>query len=156
MTTIQKGKRSRLARPICAFSLVEVMISMGILGICFVSLYTGLSSGVQVIQVARENLRATQIMVERMETIRLNSWEQVISGTNLPTAFTENFYPPGVTSKGITYYGTLAVTNFPFSPNYKDDMRQVIIRVSWTNFGAPHTREMRTFVARNGMQNYIF
>jgi hypothetical protein len=132
------------------------MVGIAVLSICFVSLYAGISSGVQVIQLSRENLRATQIMVEKMETIRLNSWEQVISGTNLPPNFTENFYPPGITSKGITYYGTLDIRNVPFFTSYAADMRQVIVTVRWTNFNVPRSREMRTYVARNGMQNYVF
>lgn len=147
---VWRSKRRR------AFTLVEVMVGMAIIGICFVSLYAGISSGVQVIQLARENLRATQIMVEKTETIRLNSWEQIISGTNLPTTFVENFYPQGVSSRGIDYHGTLVITNFPFSANYGQDVRMVLVTIRWTNFNIPREREMRTLVARNGMQNYVF
>lgn len=140
-----------------AFSLVEAIVGMGIVGIVFVSLYAGISVGFGTIQLMRENLRATQIIVERMETIRLCSWEQVTSGTNLPSTFVEYYFPRGlVSARGITYYGTLIITNANTGTTYNDDMRLVIISLTWTNGSIPRTRTMHTYVAKNGMQNYIF
>jgi hypothetical protein len=75
------------------------MVGIALVGIVFISLYAGISSGVAVIQLARENLRATQIIVERMETVRLCSWEQITSETNLPTSFVEYYYPKGLANK---------------------------------------------------------
>ena len=57
-----------------AFSMIEILVAMVVLGIMFVSLYSGFSSGFAVVQLARENLRATQILQEKMETIRLYTW----------------------------------------------------------------------------------
>lgn len=140
-----------------AFSLVETLIGMGIVGIVFVSLYAGISFGFGVIQLMRENLRATQIIVERMETIRLCSWEQITSGTNLPTTFVEYYFPRGLVSeRGITYYGTLTITNANTGTSYNDELRLITISLTWTNGNIPRTRTMQTFVAKNGMQNYIF
>ena len=55
-----------------AFSLVEVMIGMAIVGVTFVSLYGGMTYGFSSVRMSLENLRATQILVEKMETIRLD------------------------------------------------------------------------------------
>lgn len=150
------SERSSTAKRAAGFTLVEVMVAMALMGITFVSLLAGISCGVHTIHVARENLRATQVMVEKTETIRLNSWEQITSGTNLPTTFVEHFYPRGEQSKGITYHGALKISDFPHPANYCADMRMVTVSVVWTNFGAAHTRQMITYVARNGMQNYVF
>jgi Tfp pilus assembly protein PilV len=141
-----------------AFTLVDVMVSMGIFAIGFISLYTGISSGFQVVQVARENLRATQIMAEKMETMRLYSWEQVTGGSNIPPNFVENYYPAALSSNshGISYFGSVVVTNTDFTESYAADVRMVIVTLRWTNFNIPRTRAMSTLVARNGMQNYIF
>ena len=49
--------------------MVEVLVAVSLVGIMFVSLYSGISSGFAVVQLARENLRATQILQEKMETI---------------------------------------------------------------------------------------
>jgi prepilin-type N-terminal cleavage/methylation domain-containing protein len=146
-----------------AFSLVEVMVGMAVMGLAFVALYGGISSGFQLMRTTREDLRATQVMVEKMETIRLCSWEQVVSGTNIPTAFTEFYYPLASTnsssstnSSGIVYYGSVAITNADLNSNYSTQMRTIVIQVRWTNYNIPRLREMRTYVARDGMQNYIF
>jgi hypothetical protein len=93
-----------------------------------------------------------------MESIRLASWEQVTSGTNFPPTFVDLYYPlaTNASDSGLTYYGQLIITNADTGANYDADMRLVIVTVTWTNFNVPRTREMRTYVARNGMQNYIF
>jgi len=139
-----------------AFSLVEVMVAIAIVAISFVSLYAGITSGVQVIQLARENLRATQIMVEKMETMRIKSWNELTNGVDVPSEFTESFYPRGVTSKGIAFYGTIKVTGADVETNYRNDIRLVIVTVRWTNASVARSREMQTFVAHEGMQNYVF
>lgn len=139
-----------------AYSLVEIMVATAIIGISFVSFYAGITAGVQVIQLARENLRATQILVERMETLRIKTWEQVTNGVDVPSTFTEDFYPKRQSNRGITYFGTLTVSNVDLKTNYDDELRMVTISLTWTNGGVPRVRTMRSYVARNGMQNYVF
>src|SRR5947207_7982848 len=81
-----------------AFTLIEVMMAVLVVGVAFVSLYLGFTQGFGTIQVARENLRATQILQEKMETIRLLTWQQITDASvaNNPYTFTNYFYPPGV------------------------------------------------------------
>src|SRR5262249_43999527 len=67
-------------------TFAEVLVAIGVLGFMLVSLYAGFSSGFAVVRVARENLRATQILEERMEVIRLFRWEEVAPGF-IPTNF---------------------------------------------------------------------
>ena len=59
------------------------MISVLIVGTLILSLYAGFSQGFSIIQTSRENLRATQILVQRMETIRLYTWSQVLDTGHL-------------------------------------------------------------------------
>src|SRR5882672_783086 len=70
-----------------AFTFVEVIIAMAAVGVVVVALYLGISSGFSIIRLARENLRATQIMVEKMETVRLYNWDQINSNGCIPRAF---------------------------------------------------------------------
>src|SRR5438874_9259892 len=58
------GKQQTTLR-LRAFTLVEVMVGVGILSIIFTSVCLGLSQGFSVVQVARENLRATEILQEK-------------------------------------------------------------------------------------------
>ena len=67
--TVDRKHKASLA----AFTLAEVVIAVGVLGVSIISLYAGISSGFALTRSSRENLRATQIMVEQMEAIRLYS-----------------------------------------------------------------------------------
>jgi prepilin-type N-terminal cleavage/methylation domain-containing protein len=143
-----------------AFTLVEIMVAMAILGISFISLYAGITAGVGLLQSGRENLRATQIMVDQMESVRICTWEQVTrlttDGTALATNFTAHFHPKDTNGTMLTFHGTISVEDAALGTAYNADVRKVTISLNWTNFGMPHSREMTTLVARNGLQNYIF
>jgi len=139
-----------------AFSLIEVMVSIAITSVSFVSLYAGITAGVQVIQLARENLRATQIMVEKMETMRIKSWYELTNGVDVPSCFTDSFYPRGLSCRGITYNGSITITTPRLYTNYENDMRLVTVTMRWTNSSVVRVREMTTYVAHEGMQNYVF
>lgn len=137
--------------------MVEVLVSIAVLGIMFVSLYTGFSAGFAIIKLARENLRATQILQEKMETIRLYTWEQVNTAGFIPTNFIENYYATATNDvSGLRYTGSVSVATAPISESYSNDLRQVSVRVEWTSAGVNRNREMSTWVARHGLQNYIY
>ena len=60
-----------------AFTLIEVMVGVGVLGIMMVSLYAGFAFGFEQVRVARENVRAIQVVEERMEIGRASCRERV-------------------------------------------------------------------------------
>lgn len=138
-----------------AMTLIETLIGMAIFGILFVSLYAGISSGLAIIRSARENLRATQVMLEKMETIRLYSWDQVTQTGFIPGSFTAPFWPADG-NKGLQYSGTLSITNVTFNESYSADMRQVVVTLRWRSGNLIHNREMKTMISRHGLQNYIY
>lgn len=142
-----------------AFTLVEVMIAVAILGVMMVALYGGMSSGFALTQLARENLRATQIMLERMEGIRLYNWDQVVYSNMIPGAFVSHYYPLATNgeSKGIPYYGRVIVTNSGISgTSYGDKMRLITVELRWTNANVGRYRTMSTYISKAGVQNYVY
>jgi prepilin-type N-terminal cleavage/methylation domain-containing protein len=141
-----------------AFTLIEVLVSVGIVGVVFFSLYSAISSGFAMIQVSRENLRATQILQEKMEVIRLYRWDQVNSNGFIPTTFVEPFYATNIATNttGLLYYGTLVVTNAPISEVYSNDLRLISASVTWTSNNKLRERSMSTLVSRYGLQNYVY
>ena len=148
--------RNGLRRASLAYTLVEVVIGVAILSTGLASICLGFSQGFTVIQVARENLRATQILQEKMETIRLFTWNQL---TNAPamTTFTSRFCPLAPEgSQGTTYTGTRTITNASISESYADDLREVTIQLAWTSGSVQRQRTMKTFVAQYGLHNYIY
>jgi hypothetical protein len=152
-----------------AYSLAEVVVAMLVMALLFVSLYAGFSSGFAVVQLTREDLRATQIMVKRMENIRLYTWKQVLS-TNpifIPRAFMTYYDPDGqaTNSGGTLYSGTYTAVTPPASsmlPDaYRNNMLMLTVTVYWTNLlgrsnKVVRSRQMQTYVAKYGMQSYIY
>ena len=149
-------RKSRVAE--AGFTLAELMIGCAILGIMVVSLFGGISFGFSNITIARQNLRATQIVLEKMEIMRMYSWEQVNSNGFVPSTFTAPFFPTSGsdTNGGLVYYGTISITNVSLSTTYDEDMREVTVLLNWTNRNVPQSLEMSTYISQYGMQRYIF
>ena len=158
-----------------AFTIVEMLIATAIIGVAFLSLYGGIASSFGVLSVARENLRANQIMVEKLETIRLYHWDQINSNGFISPTFTAPFFPSVITNisgtnangtpkymtytnngGGVIYHGRVHITNAPVSTNYASNMRLVTVGLVWTNNNIRRERSMQTLISANGLQDYIF
>jgi len=141
-------------------TLMEVVMAVALLAIMMISLYGGISSGFAVVELARENLRGTQIMLERMEGIRLYNWNQLVYSNMIPATFTSYYYPLATNgeAKGLAYAGKMVVTNAALSPasTYSTDMRLITVTLNWTNGNIRRTRSMSTYVSKNGVQNYVY
>jgi len=148
------------------YTFVEVLTAGAILGLVGTSLYGAFAAGFCVIQTTRESLRATQILVQKTEAVRLFTWSQVADTNNyLKFSFGEKYDPLGATnnSGGAQYTGYVrasvpATGELPEA--YRTNMRTLTVTLYWTNYNGAkaimHQREMQTRVARNGMQNYIW
>ncbi|HMC96817.1 MAG TPA: hypothetical protein VKG92_04150, partial [Flavobacteriales bacterium] len=106
-------------------------------------------------EMARENLRATQIMLEKTETIRLYSWDQVNMAGFVPAAFSAP-YDPNSTNSGIIYNGRLIISGCPLPVSYSNDMRQITVSLNWRTGNLDRSRTFTTYIARNGLQNYVY
>lgn len=70
-----------------------------VLGLVCAGLYGGISLSFQNVQLTREDLRATQVLVQTMEVLRLCTWSQSDPNTGiLPTSFTVPYDNSGSTS----------------------------------------------------------
>jgi type II secretory pathway pseudopilin PulG len=119
------------AKGSAAFTLVEVVISVLVIAIGSAGLMSCIGYGFKSIQRIRENQRATQIILEKAETIRLYSWDQVNTSGFIPSAFTATYDGDSAGSNytGTIYYGTVSVGSFPGFTSY---------------------------IAKDGIQNYVY
>jgi prepilin-type N-terminal cleavage/methylation domain-containing protein len=146
-----------------AFTLVEVILSLTIMGIAGAGLMACFTGSFCVMRMARENQRATQVLMERAEALRVFSWTQVTNtsvtnGVNsLPTSFTD-YYTPTTNGAGIgaVYRGTISNFVPTWASSYQTNMREIDLSVKWTTDGITRTRTLTTYVARDGMQNYVY
>jgi len=161
---VQAPNKSRRRLKQAGVTLIEALVSMAIFGTSFLSIYAGLGMGFSTIGSARENLRATQVMVEKMETIRLYTFKQINTPGFIPATFSESYYPtdaeaamqPADGKAGLVYQGTLAITDGPSNRAYKAYLKRITINLSWESGGRKHNRSMTTYVTRHGLQNYVY
>jgi len=128
-----------------------------------VSLYAGYSSGFAVLRYSREDLRATQILVQKMESLRLLRWSDFTS--QCPIVFNETFDASLVPTNSSQYYYSGVITtndpsDVPITTGYRGNLTQVKITLYWTNKVGDNyvvrSRDMETYVARYGIQNYAW
>lgn len=144
------------------------MIAALVLAIIFSVLFAGISTTFGLENSTRENLRATQIVVSRLERLRLCAWSasQLFNPDVVPPTYTDTFYPLGLkstTNTGLVYSGTVTVTtNFALNPpaTYSNHLALVTVSVTWNSVRGGHSYarscSMNTFVAQYGLQNYIY
>jgi hypothetical protein len=157
--TFVKATR-RLSNPrraTAGHSLPEAIIAVSLVGMMLVSLYAGFSSGFTLVRSARENLRATEILTQRTEMLRLCNWSQLHDKKYLRSTFTERYDPAGSNNeRGTVYWGTVELsTPEDFPAAYRDRMRLVTISLTWTNLNAQKPivsqRQIQTCVSRHGL-----
>jgi len=146
----------RLRRKLAGFSLIEATIGMGIIGTVVGAMLSGIANGTFTMRMARENLRATQIMLEKVETIRLYSWDQINSNGFIPTSFTNLYDPQGAPNVGLTYNGTMTIAPAPIGSSYSNDMKMITVHLSWQTSGLQRDRQFTSYISRNGLQDYIY
>lgn len=113
--------------------------------------------GFGVIRVTQENLRATQIMVEKLESIRLCTWEQLNTPGFVPRKFAALYYDGVSNANGsLTYSGTVTVSNAPPSESYATDLRFVTVDLAWTSGQSTRQRSMTAMISQYGIQNYKY
>jgi prepilin-type N-terminal cleavage/methylation domain-containing protein len=151
-----------------AFTLVEVICAAAIAAILFLALFFGIAQGFRILQTSRESLRATEIMVGRTEGLRLVNWTQLTNTDFVPGTFTNYFYPNGMggsTNQGVAYAGTMTLSDVPLTaPDYTNAMKLVTVTVTWQDTHAnafgdstiTYTRSFKTFVAKHGIQTYVY
>ena len=149
------GQRGR-ARKWAGFSLIETMVAIGVVGTVTTAMLTGIMTGTFTTQLSRENLRATQIMLEKVETLRLYSWDQINTAGFIPSTFSATYDPQSTNNVGLTYTGTLSINPAPIGTSYSNDLRQVTVTLNWKTGGIQRSRNFNTYVCRNGLQDYIY
>ena len=149
---------SRHITPIrAAFTLPEVLMGVLVMSVVIVSLGLGFSQGFAVVQISRENLRATQILQEKTEAIRLFTWDQITTDGFVPHTFYDYFYDKGsTTNRGVVFNGTASIVADPSVQSYAVDQRLITFTLTWTSGSVQRTRTMRTIVSRFGLQNYVY
>jgi prepilin-type N-terminal cleavage/methylation domain-containing protein len=140
-----------------AFTIVEVLISVVIVGISAAGLMGCFRFAWFAIRMARENQRATQIILERAEAIRCYSWDNLPNVPNL----TRDYYNRTTQEQPVYRIHTVltswsSVPPSGTAPSYASKMQTLTIYCTWASGPVTRTRTYTTYIAQDGIQNYVF
>ena len=146
-------RRKRIAE---GSTILEAMAAMFLVMVLVLAVYGAISSGISTVRMARENLRATQILLDKLEAIRLYHWGQ-LDPTFIPSTFVANYDVNSTsTNNGVLYHGTITIEPADVGTTYADTMKLVTVRLKWSTGHIQRNREVSTFICRSGLQNYMF
>ena len=130
------------------------MVAVFILATVFVGFYVNLKQGFASVESSRENLGATQVLMQQMETIKLYTWSQINSNGFVPTTFTTSMNPntnglssTHYTANTLVYTGTVTIANSSMTESYAGDLVLVTVSVTWRSDvnNVTNTRQMSTY-----------
>jgi Tfp pilus assembly protein PilV len=153
---VKRGRR----RSAAGFTLVEAMVATFVAAIMILTLYACFAGGYAMIKMSREDLRATQIVLQQMEAIRVAPYAYLKNATMFPTNTTVYFDEAGKSSgKGGTPYTVTFKAEALPSPKpqlqFYTNMSQVTVTVSWNSGNLQRSRSMQAYAAQRGIQGYV-
>lgn len=145
---------------ISGFTLAETVVAVLLASIMFLAIYACFGSGWGMIKMTSQDLRATQVLMQRLERIRLCDFTQVTNASVNPPTSIEYFDPKnqGAGKGGVAYtitYSSAIPASGTIPDAYRTSMFLVTVGAWWTNGTTVHNRSMQTYVARDGIQSYV-
>lgn len=159
-----------------AFSIIETTIAAGVSALFLGMLFSSNSASMQTLKMGRETACASQILQQRVESLRIANWHQITDaewlkanlldadapGSELLKAETETLtlIPYGSSSEGNTQLTRSHGASTTIVNRNEDLLTESAIKVIWTvNYtGAPNdrprTRQTVAIVAKGGIAKW--
>jgi hypothetical protein len=67
-------------------------------------------------------------------------------------------YDPQAASnaQGVIYYGTVVKSGVNFTNSYSANMVQLTLGLTWRTRNITRSRSLTTYIAKDGIQNYVY
>src|SRR5262245_43649051 len=110
---LQTQARIRARKGSYGFTLVESIVATMVAMTMLSAHYLAFASGFALMTVTREDLRASQIMLQRMEAVRLSGYNQLTNTTTFPPSTTQYYDEKDQTNGngGVAYTVTHQMAN---------------------------------------------
>ena len=134
------------------FTLVEVMIGMVLMAIVFTAAFGSYFLGLRIIEDAREEVRASQIIQSELERLRTKNWGQLTEMLNSDPV--EFFEPQGtfVRQYAKDYTAYRIIQQLDSRPMYR-----VVVVVRWKNSrDVPVYQLFTTVFTQDGLNDYYY
>lgn len=139
------------------FTLVEVLVGMFLMAIVFTSAFGSYFLGMRLVDDAREELRASQIIQSELERMRTMNWATLDDPTKTPTL--AEITPQGDFVKifASDYEGFREITSLDLDGDTVEDAKLVRVWVRWRNSRNRYTYELfNTIIVREGLNDYYY
>lgn len=138
-------------RRFAGFTIFEVAMASAIMALGITTSITVLQRGFAQLDTARNITSAGQIMVGKMEEIRMSNWSAVSALPAGPTTLTLDTVFSASSSVGSRFTMTRTVTTLSAS------MLEIKLTVTWTGYdGRTISRSMTTNFAEHGIHDFIY
>ncbi len=139
--------RQKLVNARDGFTLLEAMIATIILGLVLASVLAVVSQCARYLTDIRRTARASQVLQQEMEYVRLLDWNALLSLTNQFTdpSDSKRIYAGTITKAAYSSFGSTTT------------VEEVTLTVTWTNqVNSILTNSLTTLVSNGGLNKYIF
>lgn len=128
--------------------MVEVMISMSVMLVIFAGGFGALYQGNRLVEIARDETRASQVLQSEIEDLRTLDWATLNALNNDATYSAQSSFTDAYANR---YTITRKITNRSATE------RRVVLEVAWTDSrGTDHMREYITLIAKDGLYDYYY
>jgi prepilin-type N-terminal cleavage/methylation domain-containing protein len=132
------------------FTLVEVMVSVFLMAIVFTASYASYFLGMNMVEDAREELRASQIVQSELERMRTMNWDALSKARTIQAVSPEGIY---IKQFSDDYRAFREIKDVDGEP----DLKLVRVFVWWTNSKGKRTYQVfNTIVTKNGLNDYLY
>ena len=133
------------------FTLVEVVIGMTLMAMVFTAAFATYFLGMDMIDDAREEVRASQIIQSEVERMRTMNWQQLSTLSSGATFNPNGEYVKQYSDQYYAYRYVILLTN------RQSQQYLVAVRVSWTTPSGRNTvRWFNTIFTKNGLNDYYY
>ena len=133
------------------FTLVEVLVGMFLMAIVFTAAFGAYFLGLNMIEDAREEVRAAQIIQSEMERLRTKNWYQL---EKMAAGSAQSFEPQGSFIKQYAkdYTAQRWVINLTPTPQM-----WIILKVNWTDSkGKVREQWFNAIITQGGLNDYYY
>ena len=143
-----RTESSELDKSLKGYTLPELMIGVMILGIVLSTSFGGMQQGMKILELARDNTRAAQIVQHEMEALRSQNWDS-ISALEAEAAFEPNI---GYLANFTTSYLCERLIE-----ESKDGQKKVLVGVVWSDSrGHEHTFKTSMLFTKGGLNDFYY
>lgn len=130
------------------FTLIEVMVASAVLILVFVSAIGAMTIGFRMLEDARFNTLASQVLQSEVENLRLKNWSDL---TALPASEVVTISSKFSTATFGRFTCVRKITSV------RADTRRIVVALRWKSMsGKANVRTYTTYMTKDGLNDYYY